>query len=393
MPQEWFNIVAFASGFVSSLLLIIGNRSRIPLVIIAALEGYYGSRDLLAFHCSFVTLAFWFTIALIFDNRERSSCANRLIQIAIFVCYFYSVLQKSLFPDFVAGSSFQALFEDGWPLRFFFVPLIVQHPLPFAFYRVLSVLTIVLETFLAFGLFIPRTRKFALCIGFAFHLSIIILLDDTNLIALYSVIMFIGYLAFMAPPKDWQEKALKFLKLTSADAVSESPAGGEIEAPANPGIESVVNDNASVGNLEIVHPPSNVQTTLALLFAALMFIVPARIYFWPNHPVSTLNFFDRSPMCFAMFLMRQTTRSMSVRYAEADGSWHQLLLKGRMDSASSDNELYALAKFLFDTNQKIERIQIDNSVVINKHLLQSKRLDSSRGKNPTLTLRSEELKN
>lgn len=84
---------------------------------------------------------------------------------------------------------------------------------------------------------------------------------------------------------------------------------------------------------------------------------------------------------------------MSVRYAEADGSWHQLLLKGRMDSASSDNELYALAKFLFDTNQKIERIQIDNSVVINKHLLQSKRLDSSRGKNPTLTLRSEELKN
>ncbi len=212
-----------------------------------------------------------------------------------------------------------------------------------------------------------------------------ILLDDTNMIALYSVLMFLGYLSFMAPPEDWQERASKFFKLP-ASQVEPSEEQTDIDGQAD------VNEQADIEAQTDTAPQRHLQANLALLFAVAMFLVPARIYFWPDRPCSTLNFFDRSPMVFAMFLMRQKTKSMIVRYAAADGIWHELPLTGRMDSASSDNDLYALTNYLFASNEKIQRIQIANQVVINKHLLQIKNLDCSRGQTATLTLRSEELK-
>jgi hypothetical protein len=240
----------------------------------------------------------------------------------------------------MSGVSFQALFSDGWPMRHVFVPITDRlSTMPLVFWKVSAWLTILLEAFLAVGLFLPKVRRTALTIGILFHFAILVLIDDANVIAIYSLTIFIGYLAFL-PPRANQEE------------------------PSN--------------HLELARTKILLQTCLAAAFIGAIFVIPSRLYFWKDRPPSDLNFYDRSPWAFAMFLMRQTTTSVQIDCKSKDKDWFSYPLEGRMKTISSDSELVALATYLYKSVPRLEKLHIVVTCLINKHWQQIKTFDTKR---------------
>ena len=62
----------------------------------------------------------------------------------------------------------------------------------------LAVISIVVELFIAFGLWSPRLRRFAIIAGIGFHLVIIAVLDSSRLsLAIFALSMFAVYVLFV----------------------------------------------------------------------------------------------------------------------------------------------------------------------------------------------------
>ncbi|HEY9713051.1 MAG TPA: hypothetical protein V6C72_06255, partial [Chroococcales cyanobacterium] len=147
------------------------------------------------------------------------------------------------------------------------------------------------------------------------------------------------------------------------------------------------------------HPPARSdskpawQTALAATFVFLMLCVPARVYFWPGRPVSSLNFFDRSPWVFATFLIRQKTRSVSIAYQTADSAWHDYPVQGRMADPATDSDLLAMSQYIFREKPEAQALRVEVGLNLNDHWLQTKTFTAERTAqlHPTLVVRDEPL--
>jgi hypothetical protein len=343
MPPEWLFIVLFTAGMLSCLWLIFGSRNKLFICFILGLLVYFGSRELCAVSSNWASIDICLLVALLFDRRGRS-CTRRLVQNAVFFCYFYSALQKLLYPDFLSGNSFAAQFESGYMIRDVFVPLIKSIALPIAVWQIASWSTIAFEIYLAFALFSKKYRKQALILGTAFHIAIVVFLIDY--IITFSLVMLTGYLAFI-------------------DGKQNEPTVQTSD-----------------------FRPKPVESALALLFICAMLLVPLRIYWWPGRSADTIVQFDRAPWTYNMFVVRADTKSLQVKFKNANGRWQEIIPFGRMKHASSDNELYSLRNYIFASYPGSTEVYADLKLQINERWDLEKIMHATAGSDTTLTVRA-----
>lgn len=325
------------------LAMALGWRARFAPLMLAAVLCYYGSLDMQGSTYSFFCVITSYLIALSFDHpKHDASAARRLIQISVTCCYFFAALQKALFPEFLNGTSLEAATFDGWALNQFWAPIISHIHIPHLLFQLVGPGTVVLEMFLAFGLWFRCTRMPAVIVGTIFHGIILMTMD--YFMAFFGFVMWTGFLAFF-PGKQLETEQ-------GADTVYDAQANVK-----------------SVG--------ASVEKCLATAFIAFMVLVPLRIYFWANRPCTMIYFMDRSPWTYQMVLMRFETKSVSAEFEDAAG-WHSVPDIGRMKSASTDNELYAMANYLFETYPSARRVKIKFDLLINNHWHQIKNLAISR---------------
>lgn len=278
--------------------------------------------------------------AIIDPSQSTYSVSRRLIQLSVFFCYFYSAVQKLLCPDFMSGFSIQAEMADGWSFNDFWKPILHLQYVPHWFWLSFSWVTVVLEFFLAFGLFSKRWRKWAFLLGIGFHIGISVLLD--LYITLFSVAMLIGYLAFLDPPRPKE----------AASAPAPQP---EKRRYARRGL---------VG---------------ACAFIALMALVPLRIYFFQTRPLAETTMFDRTPWTFCMFLQRIDQNKVNIIFKE-HGAWQALTLnpKWRTKSASTDTEMYSICNWLFHSRPAVDEVVVELEFAVNRQWTEKKRLHATR---------------
>ncbi len=114
-----------------------------------------------------------------------------LLKIEVTIVYGFSALAK-ITPPYLAGELLtQSLKQEGWLA----VPRSWQLP---EVMSVLAVLSIAAELFIAFGLWSPRLRRFAILSGIGFHGLILAVLNSSRLsLAIFALSMFAGYLLFV----------------------------------------------------------------------------------------------------------------------------------------------------------------------------------------------------
>lgn len=389
-------IAIFAVYAISCLWLTFGPFHKLPVAIAALTMAYFGSRDLMASHCSFVVVVFTFLIALLFAHKERLSCTRRLIQVSTIAVYFYSVLWKVIFPEFMNGESYAAQFADGWAIKTIWVPLLTIFKPDLLFWQISAWLTILLESFIAFGLAYKPWRKWALIAGLVLHAGIAIFLDKEYILTIFSIIMCTGYLAFVEPPLQASND-----QETSAGEETQESSGG---APSSKE-ESVI--EKPIAQIEAQSPdltPVEKQREgmLAALFGIVMLLVPLRILFWPDRPVNSVYLFDRSPWNFSMFLMRIEFESVNARYKDASNNWHTVFESKRDGSASglesktwtrsaqttmsTDNQMIMVANKIFASYKEAEKVEITSEYVMNKRYVQKKILTMSKNATPSITV-------
>lgn len=89
-------------------------------------------------------------------------CPRLLMMTQLSVCYFFAAISKMT-----------VLFLSGVPLSGW-----VWLPLPWWMFTVMAVGTVLVELFLAVGLWLRRTRRAAFLLGGALHLSIVVMMRD-----------------------------------------------------------------------------------------------------------------------------------------------------------------------------------------------------------------------
>ena len=112
------------------------------------------------------------------------------MKIQVTIVYFFSAVAK-ITPQYLAGEILtRSLKQEGWLA----VPESWRTP---AAMSLLAVTSIVAELFIAFGLWSPRLRLFAIIAGTGFHLLIIAVLDSSRLsLAIFALDMFAVYVLF-----------------------------------------------------------------------------------------------------------------------------------------------------------------------------------------------------
>jgi hypothetical protein len=114
-----------------------------------------------------------------------------LLKIQVTIVYFFSAVAK-ITPQYLAGEILtRSLKQEGWLA----VPESWRTP---ATVSLLAVTSIVVELFIAFGLWSPRLRLSAIIAGTGFHVLIIAVLDSSRLsLAIFALEMFAVYLLFV----------------------------------------------------------------------------------------------------------------------------------------------------------------------------------------------------
>ncbi|MCI0543876.1 MAG: HTTM domain-containing protein [Actinobacteria bacterium] len=115
-----------------------------------------------------------------------------LLMLQVSIVYFFSGISK-INDDFLSGLALAGVLDRG----------LISLPGVLARRDVLvtvAILTIVVEVFLAFALWLPRYRKPAIALGVALHLAIVTLLADTVELAVFSALMLSTYPLFIHTP-------------------------------------------------------------------------------------------------------------------------------------------------------------------------------------------------
>jgi hypothetical protein len=157
---------------------------------------------------------FAFYLALMPSDRNAPPWPLRLLQIQIAVIYLSSAIEKSHGHDWTNGHALYYVSRlDDWfgklpaPSFVFDTPIMT--------YGVLA-----LEWLLPLALFLPRTRRYAIAVGIAFHLSI----EWTMNLFLFHWIMILGLLSFLEAD-DLRWLGDKYRRLARRSGRDSNPAG------------------------------------------------------------------------------------------------------------------------------------------------------------------------
>ena len=339
LPPPFINMTVFVAYGLCCGALVLGSKQKFFAALPAIVLAYYGSRDWMSAGFHFDVLLWIMFIALLFDQPGRNPC-RRIIQISVAACYFYAALSKLLYPDFISGCSFEAIFNNGLAFGPSWVELIKQHPITRSWWLIFSWLTIAVEFFFPIALFIKKTRLVALISAIAFHTGISIFLDP--FLFNFTAVICSGLLAFV-DKKGEDEKTL---------ALDWSSARKKIQA------------------------------ALAFAFCLFLVLFPARDYILPERPLAEMTGFDRSPWGFCMYLQCLETTAFDLDYLTDDGVWHKFPSQGRMKRGYTDNEVYAAAHYIFDTVPSATEVRVRLQLCINHHICREKTLVAKRNVAP-----------
>jgi hypothetical protein len=188
---------------VAALLFVLGWKTRLAGSVLAVVTGYTLVLDeqtysnhlyLLFLVLLLLTLsdsgAAWSLDARRHAARDVAAWPALLLKIQLTIVYFFSAMAK-LTPAYLAGEILTgSLKQQGW----FALPASWRTP---SIMSVLAAGSIVTELFVAFGLWSRWTRPFALVVGAAFHLLILMTLDSSRLsLAIFALAMLALYPLF-----------------------------------------------------------------------------------------------------------------------------------------------------------------------------------------------------
>lgn len=317
-----------------SLAMLFGSRGKLPPLVVAACIVYITSLDnQIAFsHSLFLNI--WVCIALLF-RREGLSASRRLIQLALFACYFLSALQKILTPQFISGQTLEAL-KFGKSLQPWAFNFLSQVPAGPEFWKYSSIVVAAFELLMALGLCHRKTQKLAVAGIIVFQLMIFATMDP--FIAPLHLTIFVCCLSFFNPHSI--EIRFGLLRRILAER-SESTVAG-------------------------VEAPGLLYRVLAVVAAAIFIAIPLRIYFYPDS-FERMSFMDRRPWTFCMFVLLEGRYQTSIVLKRQDGNLVWVKPRGRMAFLSSDTEMYALARYLEKTTPGVRELKIESQYCVNLH--------------------------
>lgn len=336
----FINIGLAVLAIASCVALCAGLKQRIFPLLAAAILLYFGSRDILFFKPHFIVLNLCFFIASSFFHAGKS-CTRRLIQLAVFSCYFYSAAHKLFYPDFMSGAVLESYATDPSYLRPFTISLLQGCNL--LTFQIMSWATVALEFFLAFALFSGKLRMFAIMLGSIFHAGIAVFMGWN--LWIFSLTMLIGYVAFL-------------------------PGTSTVEVKE----ESTLEPEKSVSGLEFA---------ASLAFAVFMLLVPLRFYTLDHLDLRGVA--DRAPWSFALFLCHEKTTNLDIFIQSSAGTWTKVEATDRMRWITSDSDLIALAKYMMQQHNTL-RVQISFVDEINSRKRVLKYIDWIQGQKPTLKI-------
>lgn len=175
---------AFLGGF----LLMTGRRLRLGAALGLACFGYAFVANRVAYTNNQYLLLVMLGWCLVATGRDRSvtRLATRLLQLFVASIYLVAGLTK-LTPIWLSG---QVLRDALYGYQAVYVRWIDVDRMPV--FQVAAIGTVLLETALAFALFHPRARRFAIPLGIAFHVSIELLMPVRS----FSYLMMGSYVLF-----------------------------------------------------------------------------------------------------------------------------------------------------------------------------------------------------
>lgn len=318
LPPAPVNAFVFILAAASCLWLCLGGKKKIFVLLPTLVLAYYCSIERVAFMCHFVVMIFIYMVALCFHHEKSRSATRRIIQLAVAGCYGFAVLGRLTSPTHLSGLSFKYAVGTGWAANHLFVDFYKYLGTIDWIWMPFSLLVIVLEIFLCLGFFFEKTRRIAFALGVLLHVGIAITLTETLII--YSLIMLTGYLAFFDGLEETEPEARR---------------------------------------------PARLETAMAVVFLAMMAVIPLRVYFYPGRPASTLCLTDREPWTFHMFMLKQDTIDVDVRFQDEHGDWHKVPITGRMQYTSADSDLYSMIAYLFRIHPEARAVEAKVKLKLN----------------------------
>jgi len=120
-------------------------------------------------------------------RKNRVVLPIRLIQVLVIIIYAFGAINK-LTPGWFNGHVLEVLYVNGMMSG-----LATKVVLSFFSFKILSLMTIIVQIFLPIGLWVKKTRNFAIIVGILFHLSLLVMMEITN----FSFLMIVLLLSFI----------------------------------------------------------------------------------------------------------------------------------------------------------------------------------------------------
>ena len=207
--------IFIAAWLVAALLFALGWKTRGSGAVLVLLTGYTLVLDQQTYSNHLYLLVLVLLLLTISDSgaawsldaRQRATRRDvaawpiLLLKIQVTLVYVFSAVAK-ITPQYLAGEILtRSLKQEGWVA----VPQSWRTP---AVMSLLAVTSIVAELFIAFGLWSPRLRPFAILAGIGFHLLILGVLDSSRLsLGIFALSMFAVYVLFVQfPGNEWRSR-------------------------------------------------------------------------------------------------------------------------------------------------------------------------------------------
>lgn len=344
IPPQNFDVPLFSLYYISCIALLFPYRTKIFAFICALFLTYYSALDI---SCTPhpISLTDIFLIALLFGGKTDNA-TRRIIQVETSLCYGFAVWHKVKFADYFEGYSLRAWLEHGRALNHYFAGLVQHLDIPLFAWAVFSQFTAVIELIFAVGVWFKPLRKITVLTAALFHLVIFFMFPDY--IMFYSCVMWTGLLSFVGKDSNWWQEEEDVQRRFRAEL-----SGNEL--------------------------PFNLKrNAVAFVFLLLMFVVPARFFYWPGRSNEDISAFDRVPLTFAMFVEQDQTVKAKIYFLGADRVWHFEQVKTRFQTLSSDNHLHAVANAFIRRNPNVKHLKVAISYVANGRRLENKVLTIER---------------
>jgi hypothetical protein len=214
-PSPVFVLVLFAVSLVASAGMVLGLAGRIPALLASAATAAVLLSDQQTYSNHLVLLMMLAGFLGMSGAAEAWTVSRA--QHPARVPYWPAFLIKAQVTTVYAWTAFAKVnpqYLSGEVLGTYLQP---WAPIPDGLLPLAAVLSIMVEAFLAVGLWIAGTRQAAFVAGAALHLGIVFLLQDSAPLVGFAALMAAGYVLFSAGEEPWP--ALKRQRSTSSVAL------------------------------------------------------------------------------------------------------------------------------------------------------------------------------